>query len=407
MKDHSQSAGKTNVLVIGAGASGIAAAIAAARRGAQVRIVERLNACAKKLLASGGGKCNLFNRHWEEKYFNRAARALVRSVFAQGASRLVPEFFTGLGLQVYADADRFFPRSNQAATVVKLLEFELQRLEIPVAYGCQVMSVNPVAGGFKVSGPPGQSFVADRLVLAAGGASYPALGSNGSGFELAQRLGHTIIAPVPAAVPLAAKDKLCHLLQGQKIAVSLRALRKQTVIAEADGELLFTQYGLSGTAALDVSREISVAINREGAGDIIVSADCVPWMSAQELAGELQRKIDAGFRPDELLVGILPNKAARAFAPGTLDFSAGSLAQALKNRMFAVHATRGWNEAEFTAGGVDTAEVDPVTLGSRRRPGVYLCGEVLDVDGCRGGHNLAWAWASGLLAGDSACGTDR
>jgi predicted Rossmann fold flavoprotein len=243
---------------------------------------------------------------------------------------------------------------------------------------------------------------ADRLILAAGGASYPALGSNASGFELARHLGHTIIAPVPAAVPLVVKDKLCHLLQGQKLGVYVKVLHRRELVAESAGELLFTQYGLSGTAALDVSREISVVLNRHAGGDIILVVDLVPWMSEGDLAAELQRKTAAGYQPQELLIGILSNKIARAVAPGEGAVSAADLAHALKTRHFAVSGTRGWNEAEFTAGGVDISEVDPATLGSRRCPGLYLCGEVLDVDGCRGGHNLAWAWASGLLAGSAA-----
>lgn len=392
----------SQVLVIGAGASGMAAAIAAGRAGSRVLVLERLGTCARKVLASGAGKCNLLNGHCGEQFYNPAARPLVGEVLRRHSSQSLLGFFHGLGLQTYADGERIFPRSNQAASVVALLEMELRRLNVVVECGCQVTAVQPQAKAVRALCAGNRSFNAGCVVIACGGRSYPALGSDGSGFELCRSLGHEIIPPVPSCVALVVKDRLCHLLQGQKMAAEVRALHHDRLLGQAQGELLFTQYGLSGTAVLDVSREVSVLLNRHKGKDVRLLVDCIPWMSESSMAAELGRRQRAGVPAGQLLVGILSNKFSAAWAQVEGLLPAAECARRLKNRSFAVSATRGWNEAEFTAGGVDTAGVDPLTLRSRLHPRVFLCGEVLDVDGMRGGHNLAWAWASGLTAGENA-----
>ena len=173
--------------------------------------------------------------------------------------------------------------------------------------------------------------------------------------------------------------------------------------ARAEGEVLFTQYGLSGTAVLDVSEGLSIAIHRDGRTDTALVLDLVPFLSEEALAAEFRRREKAGWSAGDLAAGILPDK----FAPVLSSLAAGSgpggvggtLAAGLKAKRFTVLGTRGWNEAEFTSGGVDAREVDPRTLESRFRPGLFLAGEMLDVQGGRGGYNLAWAWASGHTAG--------
>ena len=175
--------------------------------------------------------------------------------------------------------------------------------------------------------------------------------------------------------------------------------------ASASGEVLFTQYGLSGTAVLDVSESLSVAFNREGKTDVSLTIDFVPWASAETLAREFRRRLEAGWAAGDLAAGILPDKFSSVMAGGDAPGARGerdkarALAGALKSRAFKVLGTRGWNEAEFTAGGVDAREIDPHTLESRRRKGLFLAGEIIDVQGERGGYNLAWAWASGYIAG--------
>ena len=197
---------------------------------------------------------------------------------------------------------------------------------------------------------------------------------------------------------------MCHVLQGQKVRARAAGLIGGKPAATAEGEVLFTQYGLSGTAVLDVSESLSVAVNREGKTNAAVVLDLVPFLTRDALAAEFLKRMSAGWADRDLAAGILPDKFA-ALIPEMLPpgnerrESAAALAVALKEKQFPVQGTRGWNEAEFTCGGVDARETDPRTLESRFQKGLYFAGEILDVQGKRGGYNLAWAWASGFIAG--------
>ncbi|MBI5360500.1 MAG: NAD(P)/FAD-dependent oxidoreductase [Planctomycetes bacterium] len=256
-----------------------------------------------------------------------------------------------------------------------------------------------------------------------------------------------MIELVPSAVALDVKDRFCHLLQGQRIScrasasqqgAGVSSLRRDPfsvvrgpfkrepgngsretdnvlhasfsivppsyesgvrTLSKAAGDVIFTKYGLSGTAILDISEEISIAINREGAKNIGVSIDMVPFMEEGALSQELARRIQKGIPNEELLAGILPNKFSAALKDLLNKKDCTVIAHALKNKQFKVSGTRGWNEAEFTAGGVDTQEVNEFTLESKLKKGLYFAGEILDVQGRRGGYNLGWAWASGWVAG--------
>jgi predicted Rossmann fold flavoprotein len=203
---------------------------------------------------------------------------------------------------------------------------------------------------------------------------------------------------------------MCHLLQGQRPRVRIESRIGGRRAQAAEGELLFTPYGLSGTAALDVSESLSIALNRDGRTDVSVVVDFLPFMTSEEVRAEFLKRSAAGWAPRDLLSGLLPERfsqvGAQIFREANTapekDAAAGmarGLAAAVKAREFRVLGTRGWNEAEFTAGGVDAREVKAGTLESKLCPGLYFAGEVLDVQGGRGGFNLAWAWASGFVAG--------
>ncbi len=399
-----------DVAVIGGGAAGLAAAIGAARQGASVTVAERLPKPGKKILVTGGGRCNLTHEHFDAMDFTSTDSALVASVFARIGPSDILRFFHELGLETITDGDRVYPAAGQAASVLKVLLLEIGRLGVALELDFEAAAVESRPGGFIISARDGRTIEARRTVLAGGGRSYPALGSNGSGHDLAKKCGHSIVPPVPSAVPLLVKDRLCHALQGQRIRAHAAALVGGDIVREADGELLFTAYGLSGTAVLDVSESLSIALNRDGRSDAVLSTDLVPFMTGERLAGEIGRRMRAGWAESDWLSGILPEKfavLARSF-PVSADRhdAAAALASALKDKRFAVHGTRGWNEAELTAGGVDAREIESGTLESKLCRGLHLAGEILDVQGPRGGYNLAWAWASGLAAGEAA-GTRR
>jgi len=401
-------AAAAGVAVIGGGAAGLCAAIAAARAGAAVTILERLPRPGKKILATGGGRCNLSHEPLDPGIYTSSSPELVRAVLGRMDARAVRAFFSGIFLATRVEDGRVYPAANQAASVLKMLGRELTERGAGLETDFEAAAIKPRPEGFSIASADGRVQRARTVILASGGRSYPALGSNGSGYELAKAMGHRIVPPVPSAVPLLVKDRLCHLLQGLKVQVRISALIGGKPAARAEGDLLFTSYGLSGTAVLDVSEPLSIALNRDGRRDATLAVDFVPDLTLDDLIREFQARIGAGWSLDQVASGLLPEKlAAQAYsmapaADGTFEGGIRAVAKGLKDKRFTVLGTRGWNEAEFTAGGVEASEVDEATLESRKQPGFFLAGEILDVQGPRGGYNLAWAWASGLLAGASA-----
>jgi predicted Rossmann fold flavoprotein len=424
-----------DVVIVGGGAAGIMAAITAKRRGASVLVCEKMTTIGKKLLITGAGRCNLSNEALDASFYNPASQALVRSVLGQFGKEAILGFFKDLGLAVYADeAGRVFPVTNQAASALKVLEMELERLKVTIDLGCEIKNIRASKNGFEVSAGSGERETGRKVILCSGGKTYPALGADGNGYALAAAFGHRIVPPIPSTVPLLVKDPWCHALQGQKVRAFVTSRIRGKEARAASGELLFTQYGLSGTAALDVSDEISVALNRNHETSVSVIVDLIPFMDEKELTAELSGKLAKGIARENLLEGLLPHKfslvlrevleglggpsviPASATMRGTDPSSGGKagiqemdsrlkhsgmtkLINELKRKEFKVAGTRGWNEAEFTAGGVPAEEADPLTLESKLQKGLYFAGEVLDVQGRRGGYNLAWAWASGAVAG--------
>ncbi len=400
-----------DLAVVGAGAAGLVAAISAARRGASVAVIERLPWIGKKILATGGGRCNLLNDGLSPSAYTSSAPGLVASILERFGVAEIRAFFKDLGLALQTDGEgRVYPLTNQAASVLKALEREIGRLGIGMIKRFEVERIERAAGRFRLAAADGRTVESRSVVIAGGGRSYPALGANGSCYGLAVSLGHALVRPVPSAVPLVVKDRMCHFLQGQRLRVRAESRVGGRTGQTAEGELLFAQYGLSGTAILDVSESVSIALNRDGRRDVSVVVDFLPTMTAGELSGDLARRLKAGWAPDDLTSGLLPEKFSlvlpqiireAGYVPGRggIDEVARRLAALLKAREFRVEDTLGWNEAEFTSGGVDAREVELRTLESKLRRGLYFAGEVLDVQGGRGGFNLAWAWASGFVAG--------
>jgi len=385
-------------VVIGGGASGLCAAITLARLGDRVIVCEKTTKLGKKILASGNGRCNLMNDALSETYYNTNAHALVKSVFDRFGRTEILGFFKNLGLEVYSQNGRAFPVTNQAASVLRILEMELHRLSVPVEFNFNCSAIVPFGIDLSVKSTQGKSIECRRVILTGGGKSYPAYGSDGSAYAIAARLGHTIIEPVPSAVPLVINERLCHALQGQRIFATAKSIIGGQPSEVITGELLFTKYGLSGTCIIDVSEPISIALNRRHEQDVALEIDLVPFMELTRLKDELANRKKKKWSPADMLSGILPEKLSVALKYLFETRQVEQAAEQLKKWRFSVTETRGWNEAEFTAGGVEVSEVTWGTLESKLVPGVHFAGEVLDVSGPRGGYNLAWAWASGCVA---------
>jgi predicted Rossmann fold flavoprotein len=252
--------------------------------------------------------------------------------------------------------------------------------------------------------------MAAKVILAAGGKTYPALGADGTGFSLAEKFGHKIISPVPSGVPLEGKDRLAQELQGLKLPAEIRLSKDKKVV----GDLLFTKYGLSGMAVLLSSRILSRELNSMNKKGVQIELNFMPdynlgiaidfWLARKEKYPSRLIEVD--------WAGVFPTKFAKAFLKLTglagrnyATVSSVELKKAVKLLVaypWHLTATRGWNEAEFTAGGVDCTEINPSTLESKKIPGLYFAGEIMDIDGDIGGYNLSWAWASGFVAGKTA-----
>ena len=376
---------KFDIAIIGGGAAGIIAAISARRNGKDVIICEKMPRLGKKILISGAGRCNISNLDLNEVHYNPEARELVKSIFSRFGREKIEDFFNQMGLKLRSEGNRVFPVTDQAASVLKILEDELKSLKVTVEVNFEVNNINGSAKAFTVKSKSTKSISCGNVIITGGGKAYPSLGSDGSCYVLAKSFGHKIIKPVPNAVPLLAKDRFCHLLQGQKIQCVAKAIIDGKTENQTEGELLFTKYGLSGTAILDISKDISIAINRIAKKRVQVSIDMIPFMSANELKEEISRRIQKGFAPEDLTIGMLPNKFSLVFMDLFKGASVEKIVDVLKEKRFDIIGTKGCNEAEFTAGGVRGEEVKKDTLESKLKKGIYLAGEILDVNGERGG----------------------
>lgn len=393
-----------DIAIIGSGPAGITASVNAAVLKKNVILLEKQSSIGRKISVCGAGRCNFLNENLNESFYNLSAQKFVKSVFDQFGKKEILNFFDELGLKYYSENGRFFPITNQAASVLKVLEMRLKKMAVKTELNFEVNDVVRDKDIFLIESKDSRRINAKKVIFATGGKAYPALGSSQSLYEISEKLGHSVVTPVPAAVPLAARDQFCHFLQGQKIFARVKCLIDQKPVCEADGEVLFTKYGLSGTAILDVSEQASIAINRHDK-KVKIELDAVPFMEEEALEFELAKRIKNGFEGDDLIAGILPNKFAKVLKDYIFTKNVKALAQVLKHKIFDVQGTRGWNEAEFTAGGINTSEVDGKTLESKLIKGLYMAGEILDVTGQRGGYNLAFAWASGYLSGEYAANT--
>jgi predicted Rossmann fold flavoprotein len=410
-------------LVIGGGPAGMMAAYSCRinHPEATVAILDRTFELGRKILTTGAGRGNITNvnvKNNPENHYHGDTE-FIKSVFSRFGYEEIMKFFDTLGVPVYEEKKtgkgKIFPVIDNAKTIRSIFVNIFTELKIPVFCNTTVISVAKKEKAWNIVTSEGE-FTAKQIILAAGGKTYPALGSDGSGYAIAASLGHTIIPPVVSAVPLVSKNMLSHFLQGEKMVMKATAVQNGSAVAEATGDVMFTQYGFSGPAIFDISREFSIAINRENICDMKVRLSFFPDSTRDEVISLIKKRITAHplFPVATVLWGLLTEKAAGGVCavckfPKEKKASemTGDDIFTLVNVLTAFEAdvtgTRGWNEAEFTAGGVATADVDATTMKSHKDPALSFAGEILDVDGDVGGYNLSWAWATGWIAGKSGC----
>ncbi len=422
-------ADRADIVVVGAGAAGLMAAIWAGRTaqrqrtGARIVALDGASRLGAKILVAGGGRCNVTHHAVKETDYAvgpGSSLNAVRNVLRAFTVEQTRAFFTELGVQLkQEETGKLFPVSDDAHTVLDALLRAAADARVEVRHPWRVTDIAPADSGLEVRGSAG-AMHAGRVILATGGKSLPKTGSDGLGYELARRLGHTVTRTFPALVPLVVDRSRTFITDLSGIAhvaeVSVVASTGKKLAAFTDS-LLCTHFGLSGPAALNISRYLSAAKHEDRHAGLLVN--WLPGRSFDDIdaaivkAGSRARSILRTLLDDPAFAPALPERLARALvqSAGTDPAAAAgslprenrrNLVRALTAMPVPVSGDRGYLFAEVTAGGVPLSEVRLDSMQSRIRPDLHLCGEILDVDGRIGGFNFQWAWATGFLAGCAA-----
>ena len=388
--------------IIGGGASGMAAALSASENpNNQVLLFERQARLGRKLQATGNGRCNLSNTHASEGGYHGQDLDFVLPAMTRYDPEETLDWFRKMGLfTVQEPSGRVYPYSDQANSVVDVLRFALDRPNIRLILGTEVSKIRRKDQGFLVDGTH-----CDRLIVACGGLAGSKLGGTMSGYQLLRSMGHRMTKLRPALVQLKTSWNGVAALKGVRANCHAAVYRDEKLHAESTGEIQFTEYGLSGPVIFEISRDVC-----QGTGDWLCRLDLLPEITVEELYEELSRRRQTALPAQELLTGVLHNRLGRVVAKAAglslngqvselTDLELQSVCDAAKSFEVPLTEPMGMDSAQVTAGGIVTADFDPNTLESKLVPGLYACGEVLDVDGDCGGYNLQWAWSSGRCAG--------
>ncbi len=397
------------VAVIGGGAAGMMAALEAASRGAAVCVFERQNRLGRKLAVTGNGRCNLTNLNASPEAYHGADRSFTAPALQRFGPSETREYFKKLGLLTVAEADgRVYPLSDTAGSVVDVLRYAMAAAGIRIYDSCEASRIRRTEAGFLISCKT-ESMGADRVIVACGGMAGERFGGTELGYRLLEGLGHTCTPLRCSLVQLRSDNPGCRSLKGIRADAAVTVTSRGKLIAASEGEVQFTDYGLSGPAVFEISR---AALEKP---DTVVSLDLLRGIGEDELAGMLlhRAKSTPQLSLADVFLGTVQNRIGRVLVTAaglkssesitTLDEkTALRLAKLAKHFRFPVTGDMGPANAQVTVGGIRTDGFDPFTLESRLCPGLYACGEVLDVDGDCGGYNLQWAWSSGHLAGGCA-----
>lgn len=397
-----------DIIVIGGGASGMIAALTASEdKENSVTLLERQARVGRKLLSTGNGRCNLTNMNMGAEHYHGSDAAFATPALAAFPPEAALDFFSRLGLVTVEEyGGRVYPLSNQANSVVDVLRFALDKPNINVITGAAVESVKRERDSFTVTWQGGR-LRADKVVIACGGCAGSKLGGVMDGYNILKDLGHSRTALHPALTQVRTDASYPKALKGVKADARVSVFQGRRQLAERRGELLFTETGVSGTVIFELSRCVSPA----GEG-LELSLDFFADYDKAALVEYLrarQRSLPS-LPAREILVGTVHNRLGQmickyAGADASLTVSElsekqlYSIARACRDFRLKVTGVSGFESAQVTAGGMRTGEFVPETLESRLVPGLFACGEVLDIDGDCGGYNLQWAWASGHLAG--------
>lgn len=405
---------KKSVIIIGGGASGLTAAIWAARSGANVTVIEHTSRVGKKLLSTGNGRCNLTNSRMEPDCFFCSLPEFPMKIVSQFGWKDTLRWFSSMGVLCRSRMDTYYyPMSDQASSVLEVLCLECGRLGVEIVTDCTPKEICPGKKKgqplFSVSTDKG-SILGEGLVLACGSKAAPNTGSDGSGYELAKSLGHSIIKPLPALVQLRCQGNHYKSLAGIRTEAGLTLYISGEPVREETGELQLTDYGLSGIPVFQLSRFAARALDEKK--KVQMRIDFLPFMDREESRIFMNQRFKefSHRQASDLFLGVLNKKLALVLLKASgisPEAQAGEVPKGQRERLLRnikeyealVSSANPFANAQVCSGGVDVSEVNPQTLESRLVPGLYFAGEILDVDGICGGYNLQWAWASGKVAG--------
>jgi len=402
-----------DLVVIGSGAAGMLAAITAARQGKEVLLLEKLSRPGAKLKATGGGRCNLTNTLPNDVFmtsFGRNGR-FMRPALTRFDYRKLTAFFHEAGVETHApDGYRIFPKTHNAQTILSALEKEATKADVTLLCSQKVLRTEKAENLFSVH-TQDRTFYTEKLIIATGGLGYPVLGAEGDGYRLAASLGHRITSLHPAMMPLHTKERWVAQCRADTIAkVTIRVNLPKAKKLRATGDLIFTKSGIRGPVVLDFSREITPLLEKYGEVPLLVNM--TKGLHEDAILAHLKQSMEK--HPDYTLLqhlqSLLPKSVAVEICK-LCDISPEErfskipgkkrdiLLKTLAWTPLTVTGHDGFKMAMITRGGISLKEINPDTMQSKKVPGLYFCGEVMDLDGPCGGYNLQWSFASGYLAG--------
>lgn len=398
-----------DIVIVGGGASGLLAAIVAARRGRSVTIIEHKERVGKKILATGNGRCNYTNSYMDISCFHSDNIDFVKTVLEKFSYNKTIDFFIDLGIYPKDINGYIYPNSQQALAVRDVLELEASYLGVDIICDTKLVHIKKNADYFALK-TNHDDYKAQKVVLATGGSASKNLGSDGSGFKFAKELGHKVIKPLPALVQLRSNESFFNMLAGVRSQAYIELYVDDELAATESGELQFTKYGVSGIPIFQISRYASKALDKLQKVrlriDLLHDLD---WKATLDL---LEKRFNTNpyKNLEEIFYGLFNNKLALCLLKITgisskLEINKISkgqlinLVNMIKNFEVDIVETNPFDSAQVTCGGVDTTQVSKRTMESKLISGLYFTGEILDVDGACGGYNLQWAWSSGFLVG--------
>ena len=395
-----------DALIIGGGASGLAAACALAGAGKKVLLAEKQSRVGRKLLSTGNGRCNLTNLRAAAQNYHGARAAAARALELCPPEDVL-DFFGELGIPAVSDEEgRVYPMSNQAASVLDALRLSAAERGCEILTDCGAESVQRGKNGFTVRCSEGRVFQTKKVLVCTGGLAAPKLGACGDGYKMLESLGHTSVAKLPAIAALKTPPEQVRSLKGQRVECAIALLADGKIVREERGEVLFAETGVSGIASMQLARvcgealkagkKCEVRINLMGDKDafdmLCDRVEKLPKRAMEDfLNGIVSKRVGMALVK---LAGIEMTRTAESLRTKELR----ALAAVLTGWTIPVTGVQGFEQAQVTAGGISLKDFNWDTMESKRAPGLYAAGEVLDVDGDCGGFNLQWAWASALIA---------